>query len=573
MGLYSWLEKKEGGFWGVVVVFSAFMIQIPSFGTAQSFGIYNMFFLRYFDDSPAAISLIGSINVGVFLGSGPIATILMNHMSHRKVALIGATLSCIGLIGLPFAPNIIYMYGFYGVLSGLGFCLVYVPSHVLSGLYYDTKRSLATGLATSGSGVGAIIFPIMVNFLVDKYGWRGSFYIVCGISMQNFIFASLLRPVPESLKQKYEKAAQDREIEVEGLDTEPEKTESEIHIKDSEKLYMKTTSVKLLSYARKMSLEDEIKEEDKNSEVKSNINKNEGVALENVQLQEKSPETNIKILEDEAKEVQDGTHTEIVIPGSPTRLLKEETKGSMEIDTCKKCDTPRNSLNEVEELAMTKKSTCSILFNYAFIIFFANNILWNMGVVIILLFGPQYFLTIGLTEQSSASIFSIGGFGAFFGSILGGIVGNIPKLRLDIAYIVITVLTGSFCLLFPITAFHSFGGLTIIYVAFSVMANIIMGLLVVAVAAIVGPDALGTGMGYVMLANGIGSIAAPPLIGWVFEQTGSIEIAFYIGGGCIILAGLLIILIPVLDYFYLEPKPSRRKPEKIAKECLHVYCM
>lgn len=72
MGLYSWLEKKEGGFWGVVVVFSAFMIQIPSFGTAQSFGIYNMFFLRYFDDSPAAISLIGSINVGVFLGSGKI---------------------------------------------------------------------------------------------------------------------------------------------------------------------------------------------------------------------------------------------------------------------------------------------------------------------------------------------------------------------------------------------------------------------------------------------------------------------------------------------------------------------
>ena len=76
MGLYSWLEKKEGGFWGAVVVFSAFMIQIPSFGTALSFGIYNMFFLQYFDDSAAAISLIGSINVGVFLGSGIIFYVL-----------------------------------------------------------------------------------------------------------------------------------------------------------------------------------------------------------------------------------------------------------------------------------------------------------------------------------------------------------------------------------------------------------------------------------------------------------------------------------------------------------------
>lgn len=76
MGLYSWLEKKEGGFWGVVVVFAAFMIQIPSFGTAQSFGIYNMYLLKYFKDaSPAAVALIGSINVGVFLGSGNILSL------------------------------------------------------------------------------------------------------------------------------------------------------------------------------------------------------------------------------------------------------------------------------------------------------------------------------------------------------------------------------------------------------------------------------------------------------------------------------------------------------------------
>lgn len=50
--------------------------------------------------------------------SGPIATFLMNHMSHRKVALLGAVLSSAGLIAMPFAPNLVYMYGFYGVLSG-----------------------------------------------------------------------------------------------------------------------------------------------------------------------------------------------------------------------------------------------------------------------------------------------------------------------------------------------------------------------------------------------------------------------------------------------------------------------
>lgn len=64
------------------------------------------------------------------------------------------------------------------------------------------------------------------------------------------------------------------------------------------------------------------------------------------------------------------------------------------------------------------------------------------------------------------------------------------------------------------------------------------------------------------------------VIGWVYELTGSADVAFYIGGSFIILAGLLIILIPVIDHFYNEEeKPTGKKPEKIQKECLNVYCM
>ena len=108
------------------------------------------------------------------------------------------------------------------------------------------------------------------------------------------------------------------------------------------------------------------------------------------------------------------------------------------------------------------------------------------------------------------------------GSIMGGLLGNVKNLRLDIAYIVITVLTGVVCLIFPLPVFHSFEGLVFLYVAFAVLSNMIAGLLIVAVAAIVGADAIGTGMGYIMLANGIGSIVAPPLIGKALTVGGKI---------------------------------------------------
>ncbi|XP_065927540.1 monocarboxylate transporter 12 [Magallana gigas] len=587
MGLYSWLEKKEGGFWGVVVVFAAFMIQIPSFGTAQSFGIYNMYLLKYFKDaSPAAVALIGSINVGVFLGSaiflhlfdfilllfyfsGPIATFLMNHMNHRKVALLGAVLSSAGLIAMPFAPNLVYMYGFYGVLSGLGFCLVYVPSHVLSGLYYDKQRSLATGLATSGSGVGAIIFPLLVNFLVDNFGWRGSFYIICGLCMQNIIFAGLLRPVPKKLLKRYQEEAEKEKDGVhDDVEDGAEKTQSQKRSSAS--------AIQLLpasSTTEKMNNEEEppqnsvppLSDQDISLDLTTQENpKNSNSENTEQTATEKDTEAKAKPKDEE------GTSP----PGSPNKLVKQESSDNEEAVFCKSNNTSRDSLNEVEKLALTKKSTCSILCDYAFIIFFANNIFWNMGVVIILLFGPQYMLFVGLDEQASALIFSIGGIGAFIGSILGGLLGNVKNLRLDLAYIVITVLTGITCLIIPFPMFHSFAGLVSLYVVFAVMSNMIAGLLIVAVAAIVGADAIGTGMGYIMLANGIGSIVAPPLIGWVYELTGSADVAFYIGGSFIILAGLLIILIPVIDHFYNdEEKPTGKKPEKIQKECLNVYCM
>ena len=74
---------------------------------------------------------------------------------------------------------------------------MYVPSHVLSGLYYNKHRSIATGIATAGSGLGATIFPVVIYNLIEHYGWRGSLFILAGLNLHNFIFCALLFPVPD----------------------------------------------------------------------------------------------------------------------------------------------------------------------------------------------------------------------------------------------------------------------------------------------------------------------------------------------------------------------------------------
>ncbi|XP_052090891.1 monocarboxylate transporter 14-like [Mytilus californianus] len=190
--------------WCLMIVFSAFMIQAISFGTAGAIGLYNIEFIDYFKVGAAEVSLIGSINLGVFLGAGPFVSLLMRHMSYRRVAVIGSLLSTISLMCVPFLDNIIYLYIIYGIftVTGLGFAMVYLPSNVLAGLYFNKHRSLAAGIATSGSGIGAVIFPLLVHSLIQYYGWKGSVFILAGLSLQCIVLSALLFPLAENPDKK-----------------------------------------------------------------------------------------------------------------------------------------------------------------------------------------------------------------------------------------------------------------------------------------------------------------------------------------------------------------------------------
>jgi len=49
-------------------------------------------------------------------------------------------------------PNMAVLFLVYGVIGGIGFGLVYVPSIITVGFYFNKRRALATGIAISGSG-------------------------------------------------------------------------------------------------------------------------------------------------------------------------------------------------------------------------------------------------------------------------------------------------------------------------------------------------------------------------------------------------------------------------------------
>lgn len=72
---------------------------------------------------------------------------------------------------------------------------MYLAGTVAIGRYFYKKRARAMGTSLCGAGVGMFLFTPLVRFITDKYTWRGSMFILAGISLNGCVLSALLRPI------------------------------------------------------------------------------------------------------------------------------------------------------------------------------------------------------------------------------------------------------------------------------------------------------------------------------------------------------------------------------------------
>lgn len=176
-------------------MFASFMIHIATDGVTYSFGVFYVQFLEYFKEGKGATAWIASILVGVTLCSGPISSAFVNKYGCRPVTIVGAVLASLCMMASAFASNVVTLYFTIGLGTGLGFGLIYLPAIVCVTCYFEKYRSLATGIAVCGSGLGTFIFAPLTEWLVTVFGWRGAMLITGALVMNCVIFGILFRPL------------------------------------------------------------------------------------------------------------------------------------------------------------------------------------------------------------------------------------------------------------------------------------------------------------------------------------------------------------------------------------------
>ncbi|XP_014870071.1 monocarboxylate transporter 13 [Poecilia latipinna] len=186
-------EDPDGG-WGWVLVVALFVSTSLVFGLMRSLGIFFVEFVQYFEESAQAISWISSIGLAAQQFFSPLGAALCNAYNTRLVVMTGGFLSGLGLILASQATSLVHLYLTMGLISGLGWGLVFSPMVATVMANFTRRRALAVGLGFSSIGLSSFAFNPLFQLLVEKYAWRGALLILGGLSLNIMACGALIRP-------------------------------------------------------------------------------------------------------------------------------------------------------------------------------------------------------------------------------------------------------------------------------------------------------------------------------------------------------------------------------------------
>jgi len=120
--------------------------------------------------------LLGFVVAGLLFGL--LAGVLIDRLGSRQVIRIG--IWCVGLpLILMGSMTSLWQYYLLCIAEVVGYVLTGpIPNQVLISNWFQLKRGCAMGAAYLGLGMGGAISPLLINSLIQSFGWRHAFEIV-----------------------------------------------------------------------------------------------------------------------------------------------------------------------------------------------------------------------------------------------------------------------------------------------------------------------------------------------------------------------------------------------------------
>jgi len=106
----------------------------------------------------------------------PLLGSLMDRTSMRRIMLLGALLLASGYAAISFATSFAQVLVIFGLLVAPANVLIGpVAATVLLSRWFVKRRGTALGIAISGIAMGSVIYPPVIQWLLDHHDWRDAF--------------------------------------------------------------------------------------------------------------------------------------------------------------------------------------------------------------------------------------------------------------------------------------------------------------------------------------------------------------------------------------------------------------
>ncbi|XP_071499047.1 monocarboxylate transporter 14-like [Diadema antillarum] len=556
--------------WRWVVLVATVISSLFFEGLLAATGVYLVVWKGYFDCTAAEISFIASTQVMMFHVGGLSSGALINRFGYRVMATLGGLMSSLGVLLSVFAPSRLMLCLTYGVVSGFFAGALFPANAVALANYFDKNFSTIRGISSGGSGIGIILFPPLVQFLTDVYGWQGSLLIVSAIMGNLVVGGLLLRPVDSWGKRPVENQGEVPQPEHRRRDKGGPNGAVYQRVSGSNDIADDTTH----EFNRCQPMDNEGNAYVGARSLSSNC---EGVAGngESLTVDGKSTDETItdgmetsfmdvEIIRPSNSEAQsaryaqmetcpkgDGHSCEITATNEvATASLAMECRdvaNAISIMTRVKSNNPLRAVFHAVGLSMLSYSfrLPVLMFSQFIIAICYNAVISHL---------PNMVVLRGIKPQMASFLMSFLGIGSTIGRVGGGVLPDLSRLSPSNVYMIFMVICG-------VTVIVCMASSTYwLYALSCTLAGVSSGgtfsLQVVLAWNYVGKDHLGKAVGLVLLSHGLGGIVGPVLGGWLYDLTGTYHLTFYVFGATLSLSGFVFLLEPILRR--LEAKKARR---------------
>lgn len=170
------MQRKPSLNFGWVIVSMSFLALALAYAVWYSFSVFFVALLKEFGWSRSIVAGAFSLFVIIHSVIGPVVGVMIDRFGSRRIFLLGASFLGTGPALCSLISSWWQLYAFFGVITAIGVGSIgMVPNNTNIQLWFKDNRGLATGIVSSGIGIGILVCVPSIQYLIIRVGWWAAY--------------------------------------------------------------------------------------------------------------------------------------------------------------------------------------------------------------------------------------------------------------------------------------------------------------------------------------------------------------------------------------------------------------